>query len=232
MVGNFREVFIFAFFVNQEPFAKIKTAKILLPTCKANEPRFNPWPTSLQKCVSECAFDGYMYHWSNTDARSRQRRNCHGSQFHRSWKLKLQKFLKSEFWPISWKFVPVKITNHTVLVYTMYVFCDCWGEPKRTPHECWSTSCLFVHLQQDSIRSIIILETNTLVINNRPKLPNWGLNPTVLMLWLWAYTNLCYCTIFQLMVTMEPGSDTAGHFQCILMYEVHVCYNIHSTLPY
>ena len=49
MVGHFREVFIFAFFASQEPFAKIKTAKILLPMCKANEPHFNPWPTSIQQ---------------------------------------------------------------------------------------------------------------------------------------------------------------------------------------
>ena len=28
MVGNFSEVFIFTFFASQEPFAKIKTAKI------------------------------------------------------------------------------------------------------------------------------------------------------------------------------------------------------------
>ena len=40
VVGNFCEVLIFAFFASQEPFAKIKTTKILLPTCKANEPRF------------------------------------------------------------------------------------------------------------------------------------------------------------------------------------------------
>ena len=58
--------------------------------------------SSLQKRVSECAFNGY--HWSNpkcyvnTDARSRQRRkaesgsNRRGSQIHRSWKLKLRKF--------------------------------------------------------------------------------------------------------------------------------------------
>ena len=56
MVGNFREVFIFAFFMSQEPFVKIKTAKILLPMCKANEPRFNPWPnyfyTAAYKSVS------------------------------------------------------------------------------------------------------------------------------------------------------------------------------------
>ena len=59
MVGNFREVFIFAFFVSQEPFAKIKTAKIktakiLLPTCKANELRFNPWPSSIQQPTKAC----------------------------------------------------------------------------------------------------------------------------------------------------------------------------------
>ena len=54
MVGNFREVFIFAFFASQEPFAKIKTAKILLPTCKANEPRFNPWPSSIQQPTKAC----------------------------------------------------------------------------------------------------------------------------------------------------------------------------------
>ena len=41
MVGNFGEGFIFAFFASQEPFAKIKTAKFLLSTCKASEPRFN-----------------------------------------------------------------------------------------------------------------------------------------------------------------------------------------------
>ena len=56
MVGNFREVFIFAFFASQEPFAKIKTAKILLPMCKVNEPHFNPWPsyfyTAAYKSVS------------------------------------------------------------------------------------------------------------------------------------------------------------------------------------
>ena len=54
MVGNFREVFIFAFFASQEPFAKIKTAKILLPKCKTNEPRFNPWPTSIQQPTKAC----------------------------------------------------------------------------------------------------------------------------------------------------------------------------------
>ena len=48
MVGNFREVFIFVFFASQEPFVKIITVKILSPMCKANELRFNPWPTSIQ----------------------------------------------------------------------------------------------------------------------------------------------------------------------------------------
>ena len=41
MVCNFREGFIFVFFASQEPFAKIKTTKFLLSTCKASEPRFN-----------------------------------------------------------------------------------------------------------------------------------------------------------------------------------------------
>ena len=54
MVSNFREVFNFAFFASQEPLAKIKTAKILLPTCKANKPRFNPWPTSIQQPTKAC----------------------------------------------------------------------------------------------------------------------------------------------------------------------------------
>ena len=56
MVGNFHEVFIFAFFTSQEPFMKIKTAKILLPMCKVNKPHFNPWPsyfyTAAYKSVS------------------------------------------------------------------------------------------------------------------------------------------------------------------------------------
>ena len=54
MVGNFRKVFNFAFFASQEPIAKIKTAKILLPMCKANEPHFNPWPTSIQQPTKAC----------------------------------------------------------------------------------------------------------------------------------------------------------------------------------
>ena len=77
---------------------------------------------SLQKRVSECAFDGY--HWSNpkccvnTDAWSqtavqdRERKQLPwvpDSPIAR--KLKPQKFLKSEFWPISRKFVPAKITT-------------------------------------------------------------------------------------------------------------------------
>ena len=45
MVGNFREGFIFVFFASQEPFAKIKTAKILSSKCKTNELSFTPQPT-------------------------------------------------------------------------------------------------------------------------------------------------------------------------------------------
>ena len=36
-----------------------------------------------------------------------------GSQIHRSRKIKPRKFLKPEFWLVSRKFVPAKITNHT-----------------------------------------------------------------------------------------------------------------------
>ena len=46
MVGNFREGFIFTFFVSQEPFAKIKTAKFLLSTCTTSELRFNLAPSN------------------------------------------------------------------------------------------------------------------------------------------------------------------------------------------
>ena len=42
MVANFREGFIFAFFVSQELFVKIKTAKFLLSMCKTSESHFNP----------------------------------------------------------------------------------------------------------------------------------------------------------------------------------------------
>ena len=68
MVDNFREGLIFTFFASQEPFAKIKTTKILLSMCKANKLPFNTQPTwnylysRQQKGVSKCAFDGY--HWS------------------------------------------------------------------------------------------------------------------------------------------------------------------------
>ena len=41
------------------------------------------------------------------------------------------KFLKPEFWPISWKFVPAKITNHTVLVYMCSVIV---GVSLSAPH--------------------------------------------------------------------------------------------------
>ena len=56
MVGNFRKGFtcIFAFFVSQEPFAKIKTAKISLSTCEVKKPCFNPQPsyTATNRIVS------------------------------------------------------------------------------------------------------------------------------------------------------------------------------------
>ena len=42
--GNCCKGFIFAFFTSQEPFTKIKTAKILSFMCKANKPSFNPRP--------------------------------------------------------------------------------------------------------------------------------------------------------------------------------------------
>jgi len=131
MVGNFCEVFIFAFFASQEPFAKIKTAKICCPRVKRTNRVSIPGLllySTLQKRVSECAFDGY--HWSNpkcyvnTDARSRQWRkaengsNRRGSQIHQSWKLKPRKFLKSEFWPISRKFVLPTIRN---VLYTSVI---------------------------------------------------------------------------------------------------------------
>ena len=142
MVGNFREVFIFTFFASQEPLAKIKTAEILLPCVKRTNRILVPGLllySSLQKRVSECAFDGY--HWSypkcyvNTDARSRQRckaesgSNRRKSQIHQSRKSKPQKFLKSEFWPISRKFVPMKITNHTVACLLLQSACHttCWS---------------------------------------------------------------------------------------------------------
>ena len=133
MVGNFRKVFILVFFASQEPFAKIKTPKFCCPRVKRMTRVSIPGLllySSLQKCVSECAFDGY--HWSNpkccvnTDARSRQRRkaesgsNCRGSQIHRSQKLKLRKFLKSEFWPISQKNCTREITNHMILEIMRY----------------------------------------------------------------------------------------------------------------
>ena len=45
MVVNFHEGFNFVLFASQEPFAKIKTAKISLSTCEVNKLRFNPQPT-------------------------------------------------------------------------------------------------------------------------------------------------------------------------------------------
>ena len=43
VVGNLREGFIFAFFTSEEPFAKIKTAK--MSKCIANELSFNHRPS-------------------------------------------------------------------------------------------------------------------------------------------------------------------------------------------
>ena len=122
MVGNFCKVFIFVFFVSRELFAKNNPPRFCCPHVKRTT-RISISGlllySSLQKCVSECAFDGY--HWSNpkcyvnTDAWSWQRRKAEsgsnrcGSQIHQSRKLKPRKFLKSEFWPISQKFVPVKL---------------------------------------------------------------------------------------------------------------------------
>ena len=115
MVGHFCEVFIFVFFASQEPFAKI-----LLPTCKANKPLFNPWPTSIQQPTKACQ---RVCFWRQSLKLSKMlcKHRCtiqtvaQGlERIHRSRKLKPQKFLKSEFWPISRKFVPAKITNHTV----------------------------------------------------------------------------------------------------------------------
>ena len=62
MVVNFREGFIFALFASQEPFAKIKTAKISLSTCEVNKLGFNPQPTytAANRSVSASVpFDGY-----------------------------------------------------------------------------------------------------------------------------------------------------------------------------
>ena len=62
MVGNFHKVFIFAFFASREPFAKIKTVTICCPCVKRTNRVLIPGLllySSLQKRVSECAFDGY-----------------------------------------------------------------------------------------------------------------------------------------------------------------------------
>ena len=61
IVGNFREGFIFAFFASQELFAKIKTAKFLLSTCKrANRVSIRPTSnylsilTATEACQRVC----------------------------------------------------------------------------------------------------------------------------------------------------------------------------------
>ena len=127
MVGNFREVYLFSCFSQVKSHLwKLKPQKFCFPRVKRMNHVSIPGLllySSLQKHVSECALDGYHWHnpkcYVNTDARSRQWRkaesesNHHGSQIHWSGKLKPRKFLKLEFWPISQKFVPTKITNHT-----------------------------------------------------------------------------------------------------------------------
>ena len=142
MVGNFREVFIFTFFASQEPLAKIKTAEILLPMCKANKPRFSPRPTSIQQPTKACQ---WVCLWRLSLKLSKMlrkhRRTIWTAAQGREWKqspqvpdspsrkLKPQKFLKSEFWPISRKFVPMKITNHTVACLLLQSACHttCWS---------------------------------------------------------------------------------------------------------
>ena len=63
MVGNFRKVFIFVFFASQEPFArKLKPRKFCCPRVKRTNRVSIPGLllySSLQKRVSEGAFDGY-----------------------------------------------------------------------------------------------------------------------------------------------------------------------------
>ena len=121
-VGNQCEVFIFASQKFCCPRVK-QTNRVSIPGLLLY--------SSLQKRVSECAFEGY--HWSypkcyvNSDAWSRQRRkaesgsNCSRSQIHRSRKLKLWKFLKSEFWPISQKLPSIQYPACTTHSITFYV---------------------------------------------------------------------------------------------------------------
>ena len=59
MVGNFREGFIFVFFVSQEPFAKIKTAKIVVQVqneqTEFHSSAYLELYSRQQNRVSECA---------------------------------------------------------------------------------------------------------------------------------------------------------------------------------
>jgi len=55
-VSNFREGLIFVIFASQEPFTKIKTAKISQSTCEVNKPRLNlrPIHTFIQAPTEVC----------------------------------------------------------------------------------------------------------------------------------------------------------------------------------
>ena len=55
-------------------------------------------------------------------------------QIHRVWKIKLWKFLKPRFGPVSQKFVPVKITNHMVFCHVLRVVSFVYLYPHSTHH--------------------------------------------------------------------------------------------------
>ena len=58
IVGNFREGVSFMYFMSHEPFAKIKTANVLLSKCIQSQ-SYLELSSHQQKRVSKCAFDGY-----------------------------------------------------------------------------------------------------------------------------------------------------------------------------
>ena len=95
-----------------------RTNRVSIPGLHVHVLLYSSQQKRVSKCVSKCAFDAKCY--VTTDAWSRQGRkvksgsNHRRSQIHWLRKLKAGKFLKSEFWAISRKFVPAKITNHTV----------------------------------------------------------------------------------------------------------------------
>ena len=90
---------------------------------------------------------------------SRQRRKAESgsnrcrSQLHRLRKLKPRKFLKSEFWLILQKFVPARITNHTVFLFSPFSTppeacsghmpnvwsCEAFPHSRETPAMVWET---------------------------------------------------------------------------------------------